>query len=357
MGSILVLGAFGYQRGQLDGQTIKTRMVREMLRQRAEGRTVRHFDTLEVRRNPLLLLRLLLRLLTCRVLVIMPAHRSLTYILPLAYWLSRVARYRLLLICIGGWQVDYFLGSETLRPHPYQLAVARRVDAIFAEQKATARRLREELHFQNVAYLPNFRKASPTPPPTPSDPSQPLRLVYLGRINQQKGIGLIFRLVEYLRSRSIPVMVGIYGQVASEYHAEFQSLVDTHADVSYHGALQPSEIPVALAGYDVMLFPTRYYTEGLPGTIIDAYLAHLPVIATAWLHAQEFIDDGRTGLIIPFEEPQAELNARVEYLHEHRNLLHTMRLAAGEEGEKYSEDAAWRIIQPFLVRGKMHQAP
>ena len=62
-----------------------------------------------------------------------------------------------------------------------------------------------------------------------------------------------------------------------------------------------------LVNYDLMLFPTRYYTEGLPGTIIDAYIANLPVIATEWKHAREFIKDGETGFIVRFDNCQKNL--------------------------------------------------
>ena len=54
-----------------------------------------------------------------------------------------------------------------------------------------------------------------------------------------------------------------------------------------------------------MLFPTKCYTEGIPGTIIDAYAAGLPVISSLYLNFDEIIDDGITGLGYEFGNNEA----------------------------------------------------
>ena len=34
---------------------------------------------------------------------------------------------------------------------------------------------------------------------------------------------------------------------------------------------------------------------------MDAYISGIPVIVTKWKHAHEFVEDGITGFVIPFE--------------------------------------------------------
>ena len=77
--------------------------------------------------------------------------------------------------------------------------------------------------------------------------------------------------------------------------------------IEYRGALQPSEIYTNLSKYDVMLLPTHFYTEGLPGSVVDAYISGIPVIVTEWKHSHEFVDNGKSGYIVPFDNGLKEM--------------------------------------------------
>ena len=46
---------------------------------------------------------------------------------------------------------------------------------------------------------------------------------------------------------------------------------------------------------DALLFPTKWKPEGIPGTIIDALSAGVPVIAAKWQYYDEMLEDGITG--------------------------------------------------------------
>lgn len=92
--------------------------------------------------------------------------------------------------------------------------------------------------------------------------------------------------------------------------------------------MQPKEIHETLGKYDVMLLPTHFYTEGLPGSVVDAYISGIPVIATEWKHSHEFVDDGKSGFIVPFENGKQQMIDRVLYLEEDRTLLREMKANA-----------------------------
>ena len=51
-----------------------------------------------------------------------------------------------------------------------------------------------------------------------------------------------------------------------------------------------------IKGYYMLLFPTHFTTEGIPGTIIDSYAAGVPVIASKWDGFNDVIDNGVTGI-------------------------------------------------------------
>lgn len=86
--------------------------------------------------------------------------------------------------------------------------------------------------------------------------------------------------------------------------------------------------------------PTHYFTEGLPGSIVDAYISGIPVIVTRWKHATEFVDDGETGFIVPFENGQEELNQKVKILFDFPEILNAMKIKAKNRSYDFSAQHA-----------------
>jgi glycosyltransferase involved in cell wall biosynthesis len=62
------------------------------------------------------------------------------------------------------------------------------------------------------------------------------------------------------------------------------------------------DIPNVLAAMDVFVFPSHY--EGLPGALIEAMIAGLPIVATPVDGNSELIIDGETGLFVPQQDPE-----------------------------------------------------
>mgnify|MGYP000496001996 CR=1 FL=1 len=67
--------------------------------------------------------------------------------------------------------------------------------------------------------------------------------------------------------------------------------------IRYKGMVPFNQSTEVLKNYDALLFPTYYEGEGFAGTIIDAFAAGLPVIASDWKYNSEIIKQGITGMI------------------------------------------------------------
>ncbi len=341
MNRILMIGTLGYWNNQLDGQTIKTRNIFRLLTQRYKGRTDA-CDTLRLKRNPLMGFKLLWQLMRCDTVVIVPCGNNLTYLFPVVYFLSKIFRYEIVHICIGGWQLEYF------KTHPLQLKLSRKIKAVLTEIVRVERDLRSELGFENVETLLNFRDIDTSLVNRNSTPT--LKLVFLARIDKDKGYHTIFNFADYARDNGLDVSVTFYGMITQRDRNDFMALVGKHAGiVSYGGILAQEAIPSTLVNYDIMLLPTRFYTEGLPGTIIDAYTASLPVVVTEWKHAREFVDDGRTGVIVPWGDCQREFNSAILGLYNDRERLSDMKREAKSEVLRFTEDAAWQVLSKYLT--------
>lgn len=108
-----------------------------------------------------------------------------------------------------------------------------------------------------------------------------------------------------------------------EYKAEFENKILNHKDVAtYHGVLSATgkETYDELAQYDVMLFPTYWPDEGFPASLVDAFIAGLPVIASDWNQNNEIVLDGENGFLIPPHDASA-LAEKMLYMIENPDFI------------------------------------
>ena len=343
---ILIIGAYGGPNNKLDGQTIKTRNIHSLLKNNTNA-TIYGFDTMLAKKNPLLVFSLFFRLLVSDVVIIVPCLKNLTFIFPVIYYLSKICKYDIIHICIGGWQVEYFKGNGRFSPHSLQMKLSRKIKAFLPEMKKVNDELKSIFCFTNTEVLPNFRPVEKSLVNTHAESL--LKLVYLARINKKKGYSTIFKLAEYIKENKLQISITFYGQIDAPDKNEFMANVEKYKDVvNYSGVLVPEKITGTLVNYDVMIFPTQYYTEGIPGTIIDAYIAGLPVIATNWKHATEVVKDGVTGYIVPFDDTQEIFNDRILKLYNDRGILQCMKENSKAESYRYSYENAWSILKKYV---------
>jgi glycosyltransferase involved in cell wall biosynthesis len=195
-------------------------------------------------------------------------------------------------IVVGGWLPDVLSNSRWLRDQCIQL------DGIYVETQSMADRM-TALGVGNVQLLPNFRWFDRNMPRNYAAARRPLRLVFCARVIKEKGIEEAIASVDRLNANdSTPVVsLDVYGPVPESYRKRLEQLVAASASTIYKGVLPMSEVYTTLQQYDLMLFPTYYSGEGFPGTIIDAFIAGLPVLASDWKYNPEIIEQGRTGAI------------------------------------------------------------
>jgi glycosyltransferase involved in cell wall biosynthesis len=342
---ILVLGYLGYTKNTLDGQTIRTRSVYQLLKSRTAGTaSVTYMDTERSRANPFSVFEGLWRVLRSDVVVYVPAWRSLTFVFPVVSLACRMAKKNIVLVAVGGW-LSYYLTKRRLFVRWFA-----KVRVIFAQTNLLAEKLRTEHGLTNVETLPNFRLHAFTP--TFARSEHCFRVVFFARVSLMKGIETVFKLAEYLETHQEPdrpVIIDFYGDIEHQSEeAFFREQVARFPFVDYKGKLEPDRVYATLSQYDVLVLPTHYFTEGFPGSILDAYISGIPVVATRWEYAEEFVDDGRSGILVPFKNGETEFVGAVMSLYHDRDLLQGMKRNAHEKSKAYSAERAWDILTQYL---------
>lgn len=340
---ILVFGYFGYVTNQLDGQTVKTRAIFSLLKDRANAEVV-FTDTQEFRSNKQSIFRFFKYVLTCNKLVILPCLNNLKYLFPPLFILSKILRFDIIHVGIGGWHKEY------LAEWPVVRNMMKRIRINLLENTLTCQELKDIFGFENIGVIPNFREYETVKPI--KNVNAKLKLVFMARINLKKGLDTLAKVLEKIEKSPLKnhVILDLFGPIESELDKQYlnENIVNRFEFANYVGRLEPKEIFNVLSGYDLMLFPTHYFTEGCPGSILDAYRAGVPVIATEWKHAHQFITDNINGYIVDFENPVNEIFGKICYLNENRDELAAMQGNAYKESLKYLSSEAWKIIGPYL---------
>ncbi len=88
-----------------------------------------------------------------------------------------------------------------------------------------------------------------------------------------------------------------------------------------------TDVPSLLASAEIFVLPSRW--EGLPLVVIEAMFAGLPVVATRVGGVSELVEDGKTGILVPPNHPDALARA-IRQLLDDRTLARTMGQAGRE---------------------------
>lgn len=120
----------------------------------------------------------------------------------------------------------------------------------------------------------------------------------------EKGLDVLLDAFEQVRAapdRTERIELHVYGSIP----IGLAGRVRRTPGVVAHGLLPNGELRAELRRHDVLAFPSRYGFEGIPGAIMEAFMAGLPVIASDLPGPVEIVEHEVNGLIVPMEDPDA----------------------------------------------------
>ncbi|MFC3285510.1 glycosyltransferase family 4 protein [Litchfieldella rifensis] len=337
---ICLIGNLGGAGPGQNGQILRTRLVAAELQKRLGCDRVHCIDTHDFSTRPLAkLLDIQHGFRDSEQVIIMPAERGLTYLLPFyLYWRRRYS-VSVHYLVVGGWLPEF------IDRHPRLVRGLRKLDSLHVQSFRMVESLKS-LGFDNLRWLPNFRDF-PTQRPLSSGVGEPLRLVFLSRMIPEKGADLAIQAVDSLNAscKQIRCSLDLYGPLTDDDSDWLSGVLRGRGEaVAYRGALAPESVLETLSRYDALIFPTRYEGEGFPGVVVEAYAAGLPVIASDWQDNAEVVIDGITGLLFPWGDAQA-LKERLDWLIHNSETLLAMKAAAREAAASYHVD----VVIPSLL--------
>ena len=161
-----------------------------------------------------------------------------------------------------------------------------------------------------------------TPPPTPK-----LRLGFLGRVEQVKGIELFLKACQELPANEVELFIGgtgqesYLGQLAGRYPL---------ANVTYLGYVRPADF---FAHIDVLVVPSLLH-EAMGRVIVEAYAHGVSVVASNRGGIPENVEEGKTGFIFEPDKPETLRAALRRFICEPK-LVEQMRGACLESAKTF----------------------
>ncbi len=244
------------------------------------------------------------------------------------------------------------IGSARLRGsrRRFHRALCRRAATVAAVSEGVAQEARTlGVEPGRLHVIPNGRDALRYAAPAREGRAGPVRLGFVGHLSASKRPERFVEVVRALRSHGLAVE-GIVAGAGPLRDAVESAARDLPIEIL--GAVD--DVPRVLRECDIFVFTSVAAGEGMPGVLIEAGLASLPVVTTAVPGAGDVVDDGVTGFLVGVDDMDALVDA-TRRLVEDRGLRTQMGSAARQRCEdRFSlEQSArqWHALLDELIVG------
>ncbi len=338
---ISVLGHLAIGKTAFDGQTIKTRIITEELQNILGKENVFNIDTYGGRKTLLKApFQVISALRHSDNVLIFPAHNGIRVYAPLLSFFRKFFKnIKLHYIVIGGWLPGFLLKRKLLS------RILKRFDGIYVETNIMRNSL-ESQGFNNTFVMPNCKNLVLLDEKTNCLVNKPFKLCTFSRVMKEKGIETAIQIVKKVNEKLgyMAYSLDIYGQVDANQIEWFERLQNEFPEyVHYCGCVDSDKSVDVLKHYFALLFPTHFYTEGIPGTIIDAYAAGIPVISAKWESYSDVVEDGVTGIGYDFGDIEQFEHILLSII-ENPDTILAMKSACIEKAKKFIPANAIQVL-------------
>lgn len=293
MKKISIIGHFGFGLDLANGQTIKTKIIYDELL-----KTYNDIFTVDAHGGLKAIVPVIIgctsSIMKCKNIILMLTENGLKVSVPVLAIINKIYNRKLHYIVIGGWLPEFLKKQKILSK------LLKKFDYIYVET-TTMKKTLEKQGFKNIVVMPNCKDLKIlSESELVYNRQEPLKLCTFSRVMKEKGIEEAIEVVKTIneeKGRKV-FTLDIYGQIDKEQISWFEELRTELPNYITYGGIVPFDDSVkVLKNYYALLFPTYYDGEGFAGTIIDAYAAGLPVVASDWKYNYEVVDDYKTGLL------------------------------------------------------------
>ncbi len=340
MKKICIIGHFGFGKVLLNGQTIKTRMITEEIEHQFGKESLVLLDLAGgIKRIPYLLFKIPFVLSKCDNLIMMPVENGLKFLTPLLRVWNSIFKRKLHYVVIGGWLPAFISDKKWLKKGLCKF------HGVYVETN-TMKLALKKYGLNHVFVLPNCKKLDILPnEKLVYAVGVPFRLCTFSRVMREKGIEDAVNAVMTANAELgfQAFSLDIYGQIDRNQTEWFDILQKKFPYyIRYGGSVPFNKSTEVLKDYFALLFPTYYEGEGFAGTLIDAFSAGVPVIASDWKYNPEIVNED-VGYVYPTGNQTAFISI-LKSIAINPSLILSKKTRCIEEANKYRVDKAVQVL-------------
>ena len=163
---------------------------------------------------------------------------------------------------------------------------------------------------------------------------QPLRLLWCGRIQQQKNLGTALASLSSIAG--LPWTLDVLGDGPLRREAEERCrAAELTGQIRFHGWVTPDHVASEFGKADVLFLPS--ITEGLSLVTVEALRAGLAFVASRIPGISDVVVDGQNGILCDARTP-ASFAAAIGSLIGDRTRLHSMQVASAERASLFGTE-------------------
>jgi glycosyltransferase involved in cell wall biosynthesis len=249
-----------------------------------------------------LTVKIIYRCFSADQIIIFGSQRFITIIGAVVVALFRPAGKKIYLRVNGG-GYDVYFDSATPVAKLVIKHVLGRATRIIVETELVETNMRDTWG-SVVSSAPNFRPEVRRKSRSSKGADEGVNFIYTGLVRKTKGCGELLEafvsLERQLSERQIPLYIrlDLFGQLINTLSEPLDiTPYMTNPNIAIHGAVSNDELMRHYSRADVFVFPSYWATEGHSGSVVEAMMHGLPIIAADWRATKEVVNHGTSGLL------------------------------------------------------------
>jgi glycosyltransferase involved in cell wall biosynthesis len=220
-------------------------------------------------------------------------------------------------LIVSTWGKDVIRDTDEPEPESeahWKSYVLRQATILTATSRFLAERTKEYAPkgktIQVIPFGVDLSQFDPELHPRRGGTEKPYRIGFLKHLRTKYGPDTLIEATLILRDRGYPIRTLLAGE--GEDEDELRRLAKEKGVgriVDFVGRIPHEEVPAFLASLDVFCMPSRWESETFGVAAVEAQAMEVPVVATTVGGVPEAVDDGKSGVLVPPNHPDAIADA------------------------------------------------
>jgi glycosyltransferase involved in cell wall biosynthesis len=178
--------------------------------------------------------------------------------------------------------------------------------------------------------------------PTRMEDGRAFQILFVGVISKGKGAMTLLNACAHLAESGRPFHCNFVGKFESpDFERQCKEFVATNGlqtHVHFAGVLTGDAKWAAYRTADLFCLPSKFNAESFPVVLIEAAMFGLPSVASNWKGIPGIVQQGKTGLLVPPEDPRATSDAIASLINNPGMLAEMGRNARKRYLEQFTVD-------------------